>query len=96
MRPPQSGLVQVGIWKVIPGVCPPPTDQQSIAQTVLALSGIWHTHGTRASVRQLDSFSSDARDKRSLHAMRVSAMVYFSLFEIHEEISVKQTVRLLL
>jgi DNA-directed RNA polymerase specialized sigma24 family protein len=31
-----------------------------------------------------------------LHAMRVSAMVYFSLFEINEEISVKQTVRLLL
>jgi hypothetical protein len=29
---------EVGIWEVISGVCPPPTDRQSIAQTVLALS----------------------------------------------------------
>ena len=42
-------------------------------------AGIWHTHGTRASLRQVDSFPSDAREKRSLHAMQVSAMLY-SLF----------------
>jgi hypothetical protein len=50
-------------------------------------------HGLR--VRLLDSFPSGAATK-SLHAIRVSAMVYFFRFEIHEEIPVKQTARLLL
>jgi hypothetical protein len=51
----------------------------------------WH----KISVRLLDSFPSGARDRRSLHTIRVSAMVYFSLFGIHEEIPIKQTARLL-
>jgi hypothetical protein len=60
MRPPQSGLVQVGIWEIISEVSPLPTDRQSVGLSDGALESAcaWRclrsTFLIRGQVKKLD------------------------------------------